>query len=715
MIYRLGLDMGTDSIGWAIISLDENNKPLDVINMGSRIFRGGRDPKSYESLAQTRRTARSMRRMRDRRIRRKKALLLTLIEQGLMPSNKDERLNLRNLNPYKLRFDAVNRKLDNYELGRALFHLGSRRGFKSNRLTDKKDNDTRTQAKMISKLTENIEKSGFKTLGAYLYSRLNEGKETRFRKNAFDCYPSREHYENEFQEIKKFQSVYHNVDWEKIYNVIFNQRKLKPQEKGKCRYYPKEDRAYASLPSSHIFRILSEVNNLIYSDIFGKSVFLNNEEKDKLIKKLNEQKSLTFKKIKKILGLDDNVKFNLEDERKKDLKGNETSIDMRQIDCFGESWDKLNIYEQDKIVESLIGAETDEECFDILRKYDLPEEKIKNICSYSFSNKVTNLSSRFMRECSEIMKNDHLNYPEATEKMGFHHSNYKPDDEDFLPYYGKILIDSVTHSHPEAENVNEVYKYGKISNPTVHIALGQLRAVVNSIIKNYGKPEQVVIELSRDIAKSAKERKEIDSNYTRNQKENERIKTEIEKLGIKSISRMDIKKYKLWEELSDNPLDRRCPYCGGQINASVLYTKEIEIEHILPRSRTNYAEPSIKFLTVSHSTCNRDKGNRSPYEAFSSSSNSKYKWNEIMERAHNFKDKEKYKLFLENAMDSYENDGFVNRQLNDGRFISKMTRTYMSCVCKDVWCINGQNTGFLRKNWGLNSFLNKESGDNKKK
>lgn len=77
MKYRLGLDMGTSSIGWAIDSLSEDNTPVDVIDMGVRIFDGGRNPKTYESLAVERRIARGIRRMRDRRIGRKKRIIFS--------------------------------------------------------------------------------------------------------------------------------------------------------------------------------------------------------------------------------------------------------------------------------------------------------------------------------------------------------------------------------------------------------------------------------------------------------------------------------------------------------------------------------------------------------------------------------------------------------------------------------------------------------------
>ena len=131
--YRLGLDLGTNSIGWAMLALNENNEPHKIIDAGVRIFSDGRDPQSKEPLAVARRIARGARRRRDRFLARKEKLMNYLIKIGLMPEDELERKKLELLNPYKLRTKALDQALQPYELGRAIFHLNQRRGFKSNR------------------------------------------------------------------------------------------------------------------------------------------------------------------------------------------------------------------------------------------------------------------------------------------------------------------------------------------------------------------------------------------------------------------------------------------------------------------------------------------------------------------------------------------------------------------------------------------------------
>ena len=132
MKYRLGLDLGTNSIGWAVYSLDASEEPLELVDLGVRIFSDGRDPKTKEPLAVARRTARGQRKIIYRRKLRRKATFRLLQEQGLFPKTKDETQKLKSLNPYELRVKALDEKLEPYELARVLFNLSVRRGFKSN-------------------------------------------------------------------------------------------------------------------------------------------------------------------------------------------------------------------------------------------------------------------------------------------------------------------------------------------------------------------------------------------------------------------------------------------------------------------------------------------------------------------------------------------------------------------------------------------------------
>lgn len=591
MKYRLGLDMGTNSIGFAVIELSEENYPVDLVDMGVRIFKDGRNPKDKQPLAVARRLARGMRRQRDRKNQRKRQIIRTLIDNNLFPVNEEERAALKLMDPFELRTAALDRELTNYELGRALFHLGSRRGFKSNRITDEKEKDetssskTMSQAEKMTNLSVEMKEIGARTVGEYLYLRIKSGSGARFRGGDFNCYPSREHYIQEFTAIKEKQIHFHpNVDWDSIYSAIFYQRPLRKQERGKCRFYTELDRAYAALPSAQRFRILSEVNNLKFSDDMGNTVSLSNDEKDILFLTLDNCRTMSFSKIRQTLKLGASCKFNLEDDRRDKLIGNETSFAMRKPDCFGSKWDELSIEAQDSIVDLLLEAETDDEVLEALEVYELADSQKEKILKLRFARKVGSLSVEFMRDCAKIMATEHIRYDEAVAKMDLHHSfNPNKDIIEKLPYYGQVLTQTVMGAHPEADESNPEYKYGKIANPTVHIALNQLRKVVNSLIDHYGKPEQVVVELSRDISDSAEKRSEHYREQAQKERENDRIKEQIKELGIPNPTAMDVKKYKLWEELGKDSNVRRCPYCGkvipGREYWSCLFGESFRRDH----------------------------------------------------------------------------------------------------------------------------------------
>jgi len=143
MRYRLGLDLGANSLGWCIVELDDHGQPFRLVRMGVRIFRDGRNPKDKQSLAVARRLARGMRRRRDRWVRRQQRFMAALIKHGLMPADEAERKALVALDPYELRAQALDAPLAASHVARALVHLGKRRGFQSNRKADKSaDNES---------------------------------------------------------------------------------------------------------------------------------------------------------------------------------------------------------------------------------------------------------------------------------------------------------------------------------------------------------------------------------------------------------------------------------------------------------------------------------------------------------------------------------------------------------------------------------------------
>ena len=171
---RLGLDIGTNSIGWWLYATNPNGSVQSHIDGGVRIFSDGRHPKSGQSLAVARREARSARKRRDRYLRRRADLMKALAQSNLMPNDPDDRKELEKLDPYALRAVGLNEKITLNELGRALFHLNQRRGFKSNRKTDGKDNEGGKIKEGSARLDQAMMAEGAKTYGEFLHKSLQK-------------------------------------------------------------------------------------------------------------------------------------------------------------------------------------------------------------------------------------------------------------------------------------------------------------------------------------------------------------------------------------------------------------------------------------------------------------------------------------------------------------------------------------------------------------
>ncbi len=267
--YRLGLDLGTNSIGWSMVRLDKSGQPCAIIRSGVRIFSDGRVPKSGESLAVTRRIARQARRRRDRLLKRKAQLIDALIKYGLFPKKLEERKALANLNPYELRKRGLDHPLTPHELGRALFHLNQRRGFKSNRKTDKKDNESGLIRRSINELRNTLQEENCRTVGEWLAKRHERGESVRARlrgstqkDKGYDFYVDRSMIEEEFDLLWEAQrhfspEILTDDAYNAIKDIIFYQRPLKPVKPGRCTLLPENDVLPSPFPaprSSGFFR-----------------------------------------------------------------------------------------------------------------------------------------------------------------------------------------------------------------------------------------------------------------------------------------------------------------------------------------------------------------------------------------------------------------------------------------------------------------------------
>lgn len=728
MAYRLGIDMGTNSIGWCLWTLEETDgykTPKAILDIGVRVFSDGRNPKNGDPLAVERRTARSMRRRRDRILERKRKLIRILVDSGYLSGDPEIRRKLSTLNPYVLRAKGLTDKLSNDEMARVLLHLATRRGFKSNR-KDKKSDDKEVQGIKagIKGLWTRIKEGGFRTLGEYLFRKADGIR--RFKPGNEETFPDRAMYEQEFAEIRKFQEAFHkDLPWNKVERALYFQRPLRPVERGRCTFFPEEYRGWKALPSAQRFRYLQIILNLKKIDRQNNFLPLTPQEVASAIELFESRGEVSTSLLRRHLRLGNEITFNYQTQRNAStgeasevkFKGNETMTRLRKSEKFSSWLVRQPDEVQDQVVENLIDFEEDDEASRYLRKTvpDLSDTDVEEILSVRLPEGTMSVSTKFMRQCNELMMRENLGYHEATRRIAGHHSDLGPKDQlTRLPYYGQVLRDAVVGAkpnEPEAEH-NPELRFGRIMNPTVHVALNQLRKLINTIVDKHGAPEEIVLELSRELPMSAQQKRNLIAEQNKNREQNDGIRKKINSMWNLSEdahrSRAEIQKYKLWVELNyDDPLNRCCVYCGRRITDSEFLGAETEVEHILPFSRT--LMDGMHNLTVAHRTCNKAKGNQSPFEAFGHNPPG-FNWEDILYRASRLPVGKRRK-FTENAMADFDKDaGFITRQLTDNQYLSRISRRYLSHLVPDnkIWTVNGRLTADLRHAWGLNSILSRK-------
>ncbi|MBX3459984.1 MAG: type II CRISPR RNA-guided endonuclease Cas9 [Planctomycetes bacterium] len=752
--YILGLDIGANSIGWALFEPDpgyaEGLEPGKLVwdergpAMGAHVFEAGVEnyfgsgQGKEESRNAKRRLMRAQRRMGQRRARRQAKTYNCLASAGLLPalapgpedSRAERDAALKDLDrrlsaglrpeqyarlPYYLRTRALDEGLEPEQLGRALYHLAQRRGFLSNRKdADKEDEDEKGKVKgQIAELDAAIDPSGAegkaRTLGEHFY-RIGS-QEIRVRKR----YTSRKQYKDEFEAIWSAQQPHHpqvlTEDFKKrLHDAIFHQRPLKSQAHliGACdiydgvRHKPARRRSPMHLLCVQRFRYLQKVNDLQIVGKEGESRPLTTEERDKLIHMLECNKDLKFSDAKKLLNLPRHYKFNLEAGGEKGFKGNRTAADM--IEVFGEKrWFALHEADRNRAVEDVYSILDD----DALRRraesaWELSKAQAEALADIRLESDYASLSRQAIEALLPLMEQGK---PFATARKEL---------------FGEV------EAQPVREMLPPVTEFlPSLRNPVVSRSLTELRRLVNAIIRRFGKPALIRVELAREMQKNAKVRDEILKQNRQRQREREQAADRISKeCGIRDPKASDIEKVLLWDECSGV-----CPYTGRPIPFCDLFGRGVDVEHIIPFSR--YLDNTFANKTLCWAEENRNrKRNKTPFEAYSESELAS-----IISRVERFKGDERTiarKLERFNVSSSEELDelfgGFTEADMRNTAYASRLALDFLGTLfglhsggshrhdatgVQRIQPVNGGVTSKLREEWGLLSIIGKRE-DGKK-
>ena len=720
--YILGIDLGANSLGWAILP----KKPAanGDISCGSRIFEAGVDGRADKIAAGTdepraaeRRKARLQRRQTLRRAHKRAKLFRQLQEAKLLPegdaSTAEKRHQIllgldhkikqalktsatEDILPYLLRAKALDEPLPPHHLGRTLYHLAQRRGFLSNRVSAATKDEEKAAGEVkkgIGELREKMQAAKKRTLGEYLAG-LNP-HETRIRKR----WTHRDMFEEEFKEICEAQAPHHpkilTPDLRKeLYRTLFHQRplKIKRQFLGECEFETGRKRAPWSLLAAQRFRYLQKINNLKVPCENGveKEVNAFPEARRKLIEKLDRKEKVTYRAIKKLFNVSKEVQLNLESGGDTKIKGNVTATRIRK--AIGDHWGTLTEEQQESLVEDMRSIQKSET---LERRatshWNLDKEAAQKLASVPLEGRYCNLSRQALAKLIPLLEKG-VSYSTACKEL--YPERYKAGKpRDRLPPVRKVRA--------------------TLRNPAVERSLTELRKVVNALLTKYGKPSAIHIELARDLRRPRKQRQYISKRMRRNERLRAAIRKKIvDATGNPDPRPRDILKVRLAEECN-----WICPYTGTPISMDALIgdAPQFDIEHIIPFDRC--FDDSFANKTLCLADVNRhSKRGRTPWEAFHHDTE---EWEQIIGRVGRFQGpagREKlrrFQLWGEALKEQLNN--FSSRHLNDTRYASRLAAEYLGMLYgglsdergqRRILVSSGQVTSHVRSVYGLNSILN---------
>ena len=757
----LGLDLGTSSIGWALIQETENKK--SIIAMGSRIIPLSNDDKN-EFIAgnaisknKKRTEKRTQRKGYDRYQLRRKALTEILIKNNMFDA---ELFKLKPLELWGLRAKSVSEKISLKELGRILYHLNQKRGYKSGRKeenTDKKDGNYVIEVK---NRFQEIKEKGI-TIGQKFYEELKRNQYYRIKDQVFP----REAYIEEFDKILNCQKKFYpeiltDQFIHKIRNeIIYYQRPLKSQkglvsvcdfegfwikikqEDGKEKEVFRGPKvAPKSSPLFQVTKIWENINNIILKNKNGEQLQISSEKKQAIFNYLDNNEKLSETELFKILEIKKEDGWYENEMIKNGLQGNITKFKILNA-LNGSQYEaklldlNLNIIESPEktyLIDRKTGEVIDENNKKIISHhieneplyklwhviYSLSDENecIKTLVNkfgftYEVAEKLAkidfktagygNKSVKAMRKILPYLM-DGYKYADACSFAGYNHSFSLTNDE----LLQKQLKDKI-----------QLLPKNSLRQPIVEKILNQLINIVNEILdENRGwvtrqdrlnNNFEIRIELARELKFSKKERKSISKIQRDREKENKEIIKKLEEYGL-NATRNNIIKWRLFHEINaenQNHVNATCIYCGQPFGITDALTGNlVDVEHIIPKSLL--FDDSQNNKTLSHRACNAEKGNRTAYDYMKSLGEDKF--NQYVERINLlFKNKLISKAKRDKLLtpsDKIPQD-FIDRQLRESQYIARKAKEILQTVCYNVWSTSGSVTEHLRKLWGYEDIL----------
>ncbi len=703
----LGVDLGIASCGWALIDLENDDAQAQsvgqIVALGTWMFDAPETDKERKPTNQIRRTMRGQRRVIRRRRQRMNAIRRLLFDHKLLPSDDKDVLKMPGRDPWKLRAEALDRVLGAEEFAVAVAHIAKHRGFKSNKKSDGA-NAADESSKMLKAIEASREKSAaYRTVGEMLVKDPAFTGRLRNRDGDYSRSLLRQDLEAETRKIFEEQRRLRNpiaseALQSSLAEIAFFQRPLQDSESllGPCPFENDEKRTSKRAPSFELFRYLSRLTALRVRP--GRTDRpLTADEISNAAANFGRTAKITFKSLRKTIGLDPDCRFvgvSIEDE-KHDVaarKGEAAFGTAKLRDVLGDAgWLSLVKTPErlDRLAEVLTFRDAPERIRAGLEELALDPLIVKavmdavNAGAFARFTGAGHISSMAARAIIPFLRQGRV-YSDACAQAGYDHA-----------------------ARPTVELKD-------IGSPVARKALSEAVKQVNAVVREYGIPDAIHIELARDVGKSKDQRDEIKSGIDKRNAEKDRLRTQYEEdIGHAPRTAEDLLRYELWKQQNC-----RCIYTDAYIDPKAVAStaNEAQVDHILPWSR--FGDDSFHNKALVTAKANQDKRGQTPFEWFSNTK-SEDGWDAFVARVEGnkvFRGFKKRNLLLKNAAEVEER--FRSRNLNDTRYASRALAGFLEQKYppepgrRRVFARPGSITSKLRQAWGVQDL--KKDADGKR-
>lgn len=739
--YGIGLDIGIGSVGYAVISRT-NNLDARIEDIGVRLFDSGENIRQKASNAQERRGYRSTRRLLRRRKHRKERIKKFFLKIKLMNEMQLKAWQEQNGNQNVLqtRIKGLNEKLTPEEILDCIIHICNRRGYREFYGDDsKKDNADKDELQKIegglANFDEIYQSGGYKSVAEMLINAPVFKTETSFadyrnHKNAKRyILIKREFVKKELEDILNKQSEYYpqlTANNIRIIcdDMVFAQRDFETgpgneddktrrfmgfiDSIGQCMYYKDEKRAYRSTVIADIYALVNCLSQLSFVNTETGEILLPENVAKEIIDTALVNASITENDIKNILKQN---KLEMRKPGKLEVTVPDTIRTLKTLKAVltnaGYKYEELIKENQFDINNP---SKLHQLCL-LLSENITPARRIRALKAKGWNEKLqkevirkkfggtASVCEKYMVEAIEAFKRG--------ETYGNFQARMLKEREDALPD-----IEKQKYLAPFDKKVDEEL----VKNTVVFKAVNETRKILNELIRKYGSPEYINIEVADDLGRSFKERAKIIKRINDNKKEKDKIANKLIELGLRKegeVKPFDIERYRLWEEQEGKDL-----YTGEVIPVEKILSGIYDVDHIVPFSLI--LDDTLQNKALVNLGVNRQqKGQQVPLGYLSSADKEDYlkRVNTLFKKKKISIKKYKY-LTLSNL---YGNRDLLSewksRNINDTRYITRFLVNYLSAnllfnsdKAKNVFGVKGIITSRMRRLW-----LNKKTwGDEQK-